>query len=69
MVNSSILSPREREEILVEIDQLNRRIQDCVDNRKAPFSSDKGYETWLIQGRIYHEMRNFLKEIIIKNRY
>jgi hypothetical protein len=69
MVNYTSLSPREREEILVEIDQLNKRIQNCVENRKSPISSEKDFETWLIQGRIYHEMRNFLKEIIIKNKY
>lgn len=64
-----MLTPRQREELLLEIDQLNSRIRKCQDYRQSVINDTNAKETWLIQERIYHEMRKFLKEIIIKNKY
>lgn len=66
---SYMLTPRQREEILLEIDQLTSRIRKCQEYRKSTINDSNAKETWLIQERIYHEMRNFLKEIIIKNKF
>lgn len=69
MVNYNSLNPRQREELLNEIEQLNTRIRSCQENRKSIINDSNAKETWLIQERIYHEMRIFLKEIIIKNKF
>lgn len=66
---SYMLTPRQREEILLEIDQLTSRIRKCQEYRQSIINDSNAKETWLIQERIYHEMRIFLKEIIIKNKF
>lgn len=65
------LTPKEREEILKEIDQLNFRIDRCIEykNSNAGYSTNEFKEECRIQGAIYFEIKNYLKSVIINNKF
>lgn len=65
------LTSKEREVILSEIEQLNMRIDRCIEYQKssAPFSTSQLKEEMRLQGALYREMKNHLKQIIINNKF
>lgn len=65
------LTEKEREEILKEIEQLNFRIDRCIEykNSNAPYSTYSMKDEWRIQMSIYMEIKNYLKSVIIQNKF
>lgn len=65
------LTSKERMVILQEIESLNSRIDRCIEYQKssAPFTSSELKEEMRLQGLIYLNIKNHLKQIIINNKF
>jgi hypothetical protein len=65
------LTSKERELILQEIESLNQRIDRCIEYQKSsiPFTTSDLKDELRLQGLIYLNIKNHLKQIIINNKF
>jgi hypothetical protein len=65
------LTTKERELILQEIESLNQRIDRCIEYQKSsiPFTTSDLKDELRLQGLIYLNIKNHLKQIIINNKF
>lgn len=65
------LTSKERDLILQEIESLNMRIDRCIENQKSslPFTTSELREDLRVQGLIYLNLKNHLKQITINNKF
>ena len=65
------LTSKERALILQEIESLNQRIDRCIEYQKSsiPFTTSDLKDELRLQGLIYLNIKNHLKQIIINNKF